>query len=224
MAILSVQIMAHPGRADLVADLLTRLDLPETHVTWDERNDRWDTGARAMETYDEDADWHLVLQDDALPCRNLLPGLERALDQVPQQAVVCPYLGSGRPTHWSVAKAADQADVEGAVWIVTRALMWGVGIIVPTYTIDDMLDWCDRKASWPAYDKRVGQYYLRLGWPTWYPWPSLLEHREVPSLINHGDGRVAYRFLGEDVSALDVDWSAGVVYTAGRRSRRLTRV
>jgi len=36
-----------------------------------------------------------------------------------------------------------------------------------------------------------------------------VEHRGLPSLIGHDTGpiRVAHRFLGEDTSALTVDWT-----------------
>jgi hypothetical protein len=38
-------------------------------------------------------------------------------------------------------------------------------------------------------------------------WPSLVDHRDVPSLVGHGGGRYAHKFIGENASALDIDWS-----------------
>lgn len=224
MAKLSVAVMAHHARADLVPELVDRLGIDADRVTWDRKSDRWDTGRRAMLDHDPDADWHMVIQDDALVCRDLIAGLQIALDQVPMQALACPYVGTRRPMSERVTTAVVAAEERSASWIVMQTLNWGVAIIVPTATIGDMLTWCDRLQI-PNYDKRVGQYYWRVhNWPTWYTHPSLVDHREGPSLAGHGPDRRAHRFAGEDVSALDLAWDGERIMaidwlTRGRRRR-----
>lgn len=202
---LSVAIMAHPARRHLVEDLTARLGIDAEHVVWDRYQDRWDTGVRAWQAHDPGSNWHVVLQDDALPCFDLLAGLRLALNHVPVESAVSLYLGDGS-SNWRT-KGAHDADRIGASWIRFRTLIWGVAIVVPTITIDDMLAWCEQHPQ-PNYDTRVARYYEKaLGWPAYYTWPSLVDHRRGPSLLDHPDDRKAYRFIGEHASALDVDWS-----------------
>jgi hypothetical protein len=81
-----------------------------------------------------------------------------------------------------------------------------------------MLPWCDVQ-NYPNYDRRIGRYaidVLRMG--TWCTFPSLVDHRDIPSLVGHGDGRVAHHFIGESTSALSVDWDAGTVRMSGTRT------
>ena len=85
--VLSVAVMAHPKRADLIPALCDSIDA-DVPVVWDERNDRWDTGRRALLAFDPAATHHLVVQDDALVCRDLVAGLQRALPHVPREAPV----------------------------------------------------------------------------------------------------------------------------------------
>ncbi len=219
MASLSVQVMADHRRDDLVADLLDRLGLDDGHVSWDTDRDRWHTGRAAMAAgAARGADWTCVIQDDALVCADFVTGVELALDHVPAGCVVQPFVGTRRPMQGYVTNAFTRAEAEGAPWIIMRAMMWGVVIIVPTWTVEPMLAWCERR-SWPNYDKRVGQfYYSKLAWPVYCTNPSLVDHHEVPSLVNHGDGRVAHRFIGADVSALDIDWSKPPVAMQGMAS------
>ncbi len=212
--------MAHEARAGFVADMLERLELEPDRVAWDRRGDRWDTGRRAWELADPDATHHLVLQDDARVCRDLIPGLEAGLQYVPAEAIVSPYTGTRRPLSRIVEDVVAEATEAGAPWIIMRALMWGVGILAPTHTIEPMLTWGDRQ-SYPNYDRRVGRYfYLVETWPVWSTMPSLIDHRdhdEAPSLCGHGPGRVAHQYAGDDASALDIDWSGPTVTMAGMR-------
>lgn len=229
MAVLGASLMAHQSRAHLVPELLDRTGIPAELVSWDRRSDRWDTGRRAFEMGIDSGTTHwMVLQDDAVVCRDLIPGLQVALDHVPTDAIACPYVGTRRPLTEKVTAAVNQADAVNASWIVLQTLNWGVAIIVPTATIGDMLTWCD-KLTIPNYDKRVGQYYWRVhNWPCWYTHPSLVDHRDVPSLAGHGPDRRAHRFAGEDVSALDLPWDGERVMaidwlTRGRRKNSRIR-
>lgn len=209
---LSVQIMAHQQRAHFVEELLQKLALGPDNVTWDRKEDRWDTGRRAWQNHDPEATHHLVLQDDALVCRDLIPGLEQALVHVPNEAIVSPFVGTRRPARARIVAAVNKANTQNASWIVLGPLNWGIGIIAPTWVIQEMLTWCE-KQKYPNYDKRVGQFFRHGGrtWPTWHTWPNLVDHRDTPSLVGHGDGRVSHKFIGEEASALDVNWAGPVV-------------
>lgn len=222
--------MAHERRAHLVPALLDQLGLGGDAVAWDTDNNRWHTGRRAWEMADPSATHHLVLQDDAVACRDLIPGLEAALAAIEpytcadgstfgvDEAVVSPYTGTRRPLRSVVDRAVAATIDTGASWIIMRALMWGVGILAPTRTIEPMLAWCDRQ-TYPNYDRRVGRYYYLVEcWPIRCTVPSLIDHLDhdiAPSICNHGPGRVAHNFAGVDASALEMDWSRGHVVMPG---------
>jgi hypothetical protein len=213
---LSASVMAHHAREAEVGQLLAALDRA-VPVHWDEddgppngKADRvWRTARGAWLLADPAADWHAVIQDDAVPCADLLAGLERALEHVPADAVVSPYLGTGRtvPIRWeALARAATSA---GASWVRTQKLMWGVCIILPVQLIPEMIERADRRAGVPD-DMRVAGWAEKTGREVWYPWPSLVDHRRVPSLTKHrAADRVARRW--HTGSALDLGWSGSVI-------------
>lgn len=204
--------MAHPDRGEQVTDLVAALGRPVT-VCWDTEGppsgnaDRiWRAARTTWATADPDADWHVLIQDDARPCADFLPGLERALAYVPSDAVVSAYLGTGRnvPIRWeAMARAADTA---GAHWVRSNKLMWGVCIALPVKLIPEMIAYADRRGGVPD-DMRVAGWAERTQREVWYPWPSLVDHLPVPSLTKHkARERVARRWL--DGSALDIDWTS----------------
>lgn len=197
----STVIMAHRRRAQFVPEL--RRSLGGAEVVWDKINNRWDTGRRAMEAFDPEADWHLVVQDDAVVCRDLVAGLGQALPRVTPGAPVCLYIGNVRPFGAEIAALVKRVG-DGVSWIRMPQLNWGVAIAVPTATIPEMLAWTKHRRE-NNYDMRLGKYYeLQLRQQTWYPWPSLVDHRDSPSLVpGRGQRRHAHRFIGEDASALD---------------------
>jgi len=157
------------------------------------------------------------VQDDALVTRDLIAGLSKALDFLPEPGIVSPYVGTRRPAASRVEAAVREAAEQNVSWIKMPSLNWGVAIVLPTSIINGMIRWCDQQ-QYPQYDRRIGRYVIdveRLN--TWCPWPSLVDHRDEDSLVGHGKGRKAHRFLGEDASALDIDWSRGFVTMTGGR-------
>lgn len=204
--------MAHPIRADNVEKILSEIDRP-IPVAWDgggppsaDKQRRWFNGRKAWEM--ATGEWHLVLQDDAIVVPDLLTGLERMLEYVPDDiGLISPYFGTRRPSAGTVNLIADRARQENPApsFIRLRALNWGVSIMARTADIEAMANWCDTQYSM-AYDTRVGQWFLRNRRDTLYPWPSLVDHLEGPSLVGHGStGRHAHNLATG--SALDVDWS-----------------
>lgn len=207
----SASIMAHPDRTEFVEELADSLDR-EVPVFWDPfgppsgNGDRvWSVAREAWQMYDPAANFHVLIQDDALVCRDYLAGLEVALEHVPDYALVSMYFGRGRnvPARW--ATMAEEAQATGASWVRSFTLMWGVSLAVPTRFIPDMIKWCDRKAGMPD-DMRVGKWFQSQKIDTWYTWPSLVDHRTAPSLTKHCPvERVAV--LHHQGSALDLNWS-----------------
>lgn len=210
--------MAHSKRAHLVPELVERLGLSDDDVIWDRRNDRWDTGRRAWQAIDQTADWGMVVQDDAFPCLDLIAGMEKALERVPPNVLVSPYIGTRRPSRGRIDRIVQEAYAAKAAFVEMPSLNWGVAITAPTRIINGMLPWCD-KQPYPNYDRRIGRYAIDvLRMETWCTFPSLVDHRDIPSLIGHGDGRVAHHFIGADESALSVNWDAGSVRMSASRT------
>jgi hypothetical protein len=211
----SVSVMAHPDRLFRVSALRESLGIGPLSVAWDEEGPPtrdperiWRTARAAWRLHDPAADWHLLLQDDALPVPGLAGMLPGMLAHVPPGAVVSLYLGTGRPVPGIWHELGRRADEAGAAWIVGPRVMWGVALAVPTSLIPDMIRWGDTQRGIPD-DMRVGRWAARRKLEAWFPWPSLVNHPEGDSLINHGAGRTARRVL--DREAASVDYGGPVV-------------
>lgn len=216
---LSVAVMGHPARAVEVDRLLARLDDPDVTVAWDEGRGEWDTARRALLAGAQaDSDRHLVLQDDALICRYLLPGLPEILRQTPVDAPVSLYLGGPRPEADRISRACDAATEAGCAWVTMRDCYWGVAIVYPTPFLPRLVARADRLIQLPEYDRRVSRWFVNEGLRTWYAWPSLVEHDDtVPSLLSHdrpGLVRRARRWVGAETSAVGLDYSGDVFHLA----------
>lgn len=207
---LSTVIMAHPSRAAQVAELEQMLDRPVT-VVWDERNDLWDTGRRALLAHPADATHHLVIQDDVLVCRDLLAGLEQGLAHVPDGALVSLYAGYPRPAQDPMRKLIARTKSNTA-WLQLPRINWGPAVVVPVQHIDDIVAFGDR-IDIRSYDQRIGRWCVARKVPAFHTWPCLVEHRDIPSLLGRRPGRHAYRFVGRDFSALGHNWAGAVLST-----------
>lgn len=222
----SVAVMAHPSRESLVRDLVWSVDA-HVEVAWDARNNEWDTGRRALAAYDPTAQWHVVLQDDALVCADLIAGLERALPHVPADAAVSLYVGRAKPYNGRIARLVQQADETGCSWIALPRLYWGVGLVLPTALLDDIVLRADRTHVL-EYDRRLSTVFRKMGMPVWYTWPSLVDHRDEPSLLRHdrNEHRRAHRFEGAAWSALTEWWRGPTLTmptTVAQTPRHVTR-
>ena len=209
---LSVAIMAHEKRAAWVPDL--QVQLPGVTTVWDRRNDRWDTGARALTAHDGKSQWHMVVQDDALLPPDFYAGVKRMLTFVLPAHPVGLYYGRVRPRQQETYGLTVRASREKASFILHNGPWWGVGIVVPTKHTKDIVSWGDNNLHIPNYDRRISRWYNEQGIPCYYTVPSLIEHRTEnnPSLVpgRTGQNRRAWEFVGPR-SALEVDWSGPVV-------------
>ena len=206
----SVAVMAHPSRRAMVDELLEQLDRP-AEVVWDRVNDRHDTGLRCLEAFDAQASHHLVIQDDVVPCRDLVAGTEQALEAVPAGCPLSLYVGRVRPFARAVERAV--ATAEGASFITMKGAYWGPALVFPTDTLPELIDWFSASAV-TNYDRRCSRFYEACKVRCWYTWPSLVEHRGDESLVwKNTIHRRAYR--AHTGSGLDVDWSGDVIHMRG---------
>ena len=106
---------------------------------------------------------------------------------------------------------AEADNGEAVSWLIMAETYWGPGLVIPTHLIEPLVAWGDEQNE-PNYDRRIGRWFRERETPVYATWPSLVEHRDTPSLVKgRVGGRHAHRFIGEDVSALGLDWSLGAV-------------
>jgi hypothetical protein len=218
-------MMAHPDREDAVRRILGQLDVDVCPVVWDCGRDRWDTGRRAMLSYDLTATHHAVIQDDVLVCRDLVAGLERAVAKADRGAPLCGYIGRLRPEKDTVLSAVTQARKVGASFITMHTLNWGPVVVMPIPDILPMIAHCDTLAEIANYDRRMSRYWeLQRHVRIWYTFPCVVDHADGPSLVPKRVGtdratlphtRIAHEFAGEEVSALSLNWDGPVVHAPG---------
>lgn len=148
------------------------------------------------------ADWGLVLEDDAVPCNNFRLQAQAALRRVPERIdVVSFYLGRERPAPWQdrIYTATSVARRDDLCWILSDAVIHGVALAIRGLFIPKML-MCTAPSKRPM-DESMTQWCRRFGHDVAFTWPSLVDHADVPTVINHHDdheeresGRVAWQF------------------------------
>lgn len=203
---ITITVMAHPKRREQATALyleLVNYPFADVSVTWDEQNNEWHTGERAMRRGADRGDWHVVIQDDAILCADFFDNLAAALRVVPERVLVSLYTGTGRPLGKRVELAVENAA--DASWLRFNILCWGVGIAIPSDHIEPMLDFVKDRTE--PYDFRIGVFYQQNRLEMYYTNPSLVDHNEaIGSLINNDkpdQRRVAHR-----VATGLVDWNS----------------
>lgn len=145
-----------------------------------------------------DAPWSCVVEDDAIPVLGFVDQAEQALAAAPAP-IVSFYLGTGKPKSWQlrIARALSEADDAGAHWLTTCHLLHAVAVAVRTDLRQDWLDWAP--SSTLPIDQRLSEWARLRGHPIAYTLPSLVDHLDGPTLIQHSDRqprtmpRVAWR-------------------------------
>ncbi|MUM06208.1 hypothetical protein B5P44_15635 [Mycobacterium sp. CBMA 213] len=131
-------------------------------------------------------EWTVVLEDDALPVAGFRDQLSQALGAEPA-SVVSLYLGQQRPPQHQVmiANALAEAEACQAHWITSTYLLHAVAVAIKTELVPDML------ANLPALpiDEAIGDWARSRGHQIAYSVPSLVDHADLPTLVNHPDGQ-----------------------------------
>ena len=209
---ISVAVMAHPKRALQAKALWKQLEaMPfvDPYIIFDEKNDEWDTGERSVRYGVGKADWHLVIQDDAVLTPDFYANLEAAILKMPLKGLLSLYVGTVKPLDERVKSAVNQA-VHGS-WLRHYLLLWGVAVVIPSDHIIAMLEYLDDpKYRTTQYDTRLSMFYLANRLPVHYTMPSLVDHDDdMGSLLpNHQQPqrRVAHR-----LATGPVNWNNKVI-------------
>ena len=125
-----------------------------------------------------DADWVVVLEDDAAPQPGF--GIDvRAALRNPPAPVIGLYLGTGNPSgepQRQIKAAVDAAKAQGAAWLLADCLIGSVGYAVRGSHIADMLDFITgRDEELPL---RISRWAQARGHFIGYTQPSLVDHRD----------------------------------------------
>lgn len=196
--------MAHPNRSGWVDILVEQTGI--TTIVWDTKNDVWDTGKRSLLAFSPRAKYHVVIQDDCLPCDRFVDQCNTALSEAKGYPVGL-YVGKPKPYRTAIEPIIKSAITGGYSWIEMQPCLWGQGVALPVTNIDAIVAWGERHPIPNRYDQRISEYYLSQEAMAWFTIPSLVDHRrqsENPSLIcGHGDDRFAYYWERSPVS----DWS-----------------
>lgn len=147
----------------------------------------------AWAAFDPEADWHVVLEDDALPVENFPRHAAEALAHAPTVGAVSFYVGTVRPRPNATRRALDEANRTGTTWLSSSDVYWGPAVALPVELIRPMLAHV-QTVDTLGYDRRLGNYLQAVGLPCHYTVPSLVDHADNHSLLRpEGPGRRAYR-------------------------------
>jgi hypothetical protein len=211
------RIQHHPARAHLIPSLVEALgsdvEVVEDPDPYGRLRSPWRTYRECLQLPPAGITHLLVLQDDAIPCRNLLA----ACEWIARPDPVCLFLG-GAPVR--TARDASRAAVRGDRFVSVHAAEWVpvVAVLWPVEVAQEFLDWCgsNRLPGDPeprSDDAVVGRWARRTRQPVFATVPSLVQHPDTEeSLIGkrarHGRSawRVAHSWIG-DRDPLEIDWS-----------------
>ena len=141
----------------------------------------------------------VVVEDDAIPVHDCRHQLEQAIKASPTP-ITSLYLGRLRPPQYQkrIAKAIDTARHDDAHYITSPDLIHAVAVALPATHIADMLAFTATRHYLP-WDETLSAYAHHLRQPVAYTHPSLVDHKDTPTLVQHRDrqprtpGRVAWR-------------------------------
>lgn len=204
---ISAAIIAHPSRKAYVRELRRKVNVP---VVWDEKQNMWDTARRAILEYDPAAEYHVIIDDDALPADYFLEGCQGIADALPNQTLVGLFVGEDIRLHVMLNGHRGHGgdfDLSTVSFLqFAGVLNWGVATMIPTGWIPDLIDYCDT-LPFPEVDRRMGTFANALRYPTLYSWPSIVDHRKGPSLRAASYIRVGLN-VAEDARQ---DWSGSIL-------------
>jgi hypothetical protein len=214
---LHCRIQAHPSRRDIRDRLVSRLDMPFTVVeTAFDPPSPWGGYLACLEEPPSSCTHLLVIQDDAIPARNLTPALGKMLQAEPD-VPVCLYLG-GLPLR--TRGAALQAGKAGRRFVEVHLgdFMPVVAVVWPRPLAVAFREWGTdpsrlRQRNGRTFversdDSMAGRWMRQTRQRVVATIPSLVEHPDdvVSTIARTNSGRTALFWHGVDWDASSVEW------------------
>ena len=130
--------------------------------------------------------WSIVLEDDAEPVEGFRAQARAALIMAPSP-IVSFYYGKQRPQHWQhrMHKALTEANAADTNWIISTHMLHAVGYAIRTELLPSLLR---HESTLPA-DQHIGDWARRYGHTIAYTNPSLVDHLDIPTIVDHPDGQ-----------------------------------
>lgn len=180
--------MAHPARKQLVGSLLNQLSPLPVPVAWDEKNNIWDTCRRAWLLHDKESDWHLVLQDDVILCKNFISRVnEFVINHCENNNIFSLYLGNRNKFRKDVNRLRPKGGI-----VVKKNIHHEIALIFPINKINEMLTYCSSLN--PTDDKVINRYVTNNNLNVIIPLPNLINHRnDIKSLHTLNKSQMSIR-------------------------------
>lgn len=184
---LSIVIMAHPKRKKWAEELSKKLD---AEIVYDRKSNIWDTCRRAWISIDKDAEYGLVLQDDAILCDNFK---ERAEKYLKEDYIYSFFAGK------MLASRINKAVREKRNFVIAGMIFNEIALCMKTEHIGSMIKFCDDLKA--QNDQQITKWARLKHLDIYYTVPSLIDHRIGESLYRKkfnkpepGQARPAYLF------------------------------
>jgi hypothetical protein len=188
--------MGHPKRREFIESMDKALG-EKVPISIDIGFGLWENCKRAWLLYDKDADYHVVLQDDAIICKDFKKKAEQFISKYNKEKRAFNFYFGRRV---SMNKNILAEGITNG-YIILPKNMWGVAICLPTSEIKSMIEKCDTMTHIPQDDTRIGRYLSGKKFNIIYPMPSLIDHRsDLESLVGNAlsNGRRAYKFIDNE--------------------------
>lgn len=190
---LSISVMAHPSREKYFSELRERLDNPRFSI--DKKNNLIENCKASWKMYDPKADFHVVIQDDAIVCSHFRERAEqfitereaeRVYNQEPPQAY-----------NFFLKRERNENLKYPDGYVIDNVVRGGVAVCMPVNMIEPMLVEFDKQTD-PFDDGRITVFMRKNRYKCLFSIPSLVDHRDHEFSVagnNAGNGRIAYSFI-----------------------------
>ena len=196
---LSISVMAHPQRANFFQGLRDKLgDVP---FSIDQKNNLIENCKAAWRLHDPAADFHVVIQDDAIVCSNFK---ERAIKFI--TARESERIAYGNPVqgyNFFIRQEypnEKMREFEKTGYYFEGRNRGGVAICLPVNQIENMLEFFDTIDN-RHDDERISQWIAKNKFRMCFPIPSLIDHNDHnPSVAGNKPNvvRQAYKFIDNE--------------------------
>ncbi len=180
-----VAIITHPRRRDMAEQLKATLGTGKLFIDTDSRGAAWNHW-RAID-WAQTQDRVLILEDDAIPCPDLLERAEEWTARYPSKLISF-YLGRGAPVSAqpTVDRLIREAEAEGHDFITHPDLLHAVAYTIPAWVLPHLRLPEPRRRL--ATDVTIGQ--------AWRAATRSSVLYTLPSLVDHADGEGIHEHAG----------------------------